>query len=292
VSSQPGSTARLRAVGITEVTDAGGGLTFTLAESAPHGGIVSDGAPDAVQSASVSTALVGRFNVDNLLIVAACLRALGHPLPAVAQALGVLKPVPGRMERVVLRDDAPSAAPAVSEVPQPALPMPVVLPEVIVDYAHTPDALAKALAALAPRARARGGRLWCVFGCGGGRDASKRAPMGAAAAAGAQCVVVTSDNPRGEAPGAIIDQVLQGVPRGLPAGAVRAIEDRRTAIAEAILQAGPQDVVLVAGKGHETTQEIDGRKLPFSDAEEAAAALHRRLRAEGPTAAAAVEALP
>lgn len=249
VSSRPGTAARLRADDIAEgAQGAQGGLAFTLREGE--------------LAAPVRTMLVGRFNVDNLLTVAACLRALGHPLPAVATALGALTPVPGRMQRVVV--DAGVQA----------------LPELVVDYAHTPDALAQALAALAPRAHARGGRLWCVFGCGGERDASKRAPMGAAAAAGAQRVIVTSDNPRGEPPQSIIDQVLAGVPAHALGHTVRAVIDRHAAIAEAVAAADARDVVLVAGKGHETTQEIAGEKRPFSDAEEAMGALRLRAAAQ------------
>jgi UDP-N-acetylmuramoyl-L-alanyl-D-glutamate--2,6-diaminopimelate ligase len=119
-----------------------------------------------------------------------------------------------------------------------------------------------------------------VFGCGGERDASKRAPMGAAAAAGAQRVIVTSDNPRGEPPQSIIDQVLAGVPAHALGHTVRAVIDRRAAIAEAVAAAEARDVVLVAGKGHETTQEIAGEKRPFSDAEEAMGALRLRAAAQ------------
>ena len=146
-------------------------------------------------------------------------------------------------------------------------------PLVAVDYAHTPDALVQALAALRPLAQERGGRLWCVFGCGGNRDARKRPLMGAAAQQGADVVLVTSDNPRGEAPQAIIDDIL----RGMQAGAALQVEpDRAAAIAAAIAQAGPQDVLLLAGKGHEDYQEVQGQRLPFSDMAQAHAALAAR----------------
>ena len=220
---------------------------------------------DAVSGAerheALSTTLIGGFNVENLVVVAGCLRALGHPLDQVARALGSLTPVPGRLERV----------PAAGSAPQPA---------VVVDYAHTPDALDKALQALAPLAAARGGRLWCVFGCGGDRDAAKRPLMGRVAVQGASHVVVTSDNPRSEPPGDILAQVMVGARQaargGLAGHSLVALEDRRAAIVHAVQAAQPADVVLIAGKGHEQTQEIAGAKHPFSDVEEALAALARR----------------
>jgi UDP-N-acetylmuramyl-tripeptide synthetase len=235
-----GAAARLRARALRQ---AGAGLAFELVE---------DG-----QAHPVATGLLGDYNVDNLLVVAGCLRALGVPVADVAAALGPLPPVPGRMQAVRLGDVAPA------------------LPEVVVDYAHTPDALEQALAALAPRAAARGGALWCVFGCGGDRDATKRPLMGAVAARVAQRVVVTSDNPRSEPAGEIVRQVLAGTLAG-PA-AVQAVEDRRVAIALALREAAPVDLVLIAGKGHEDTQEIAGDKHAFSDIDEALRGL--RLRA-------------
>jgi UDP-N-acetylmuramoyl-L-alanyl-D-glutamate--2,6-diaminopimelate ligase len=146
-------------------------------------------------------------------------------------------------------------------------------PLAVIDYAHTPDALEKALAAVRPVV-APGRRLICVFGCGGDRDAGKRPIMGEAAARLADHLIVTSDNPRSEDPQAIIDQVLAGV----LSGSVEAVADRQVAIFSAIHQAAPGDVVLVAGKGHETYQEIAGVRHPFSDAEVAAAALEARPR--------------
>jgi UDP-N-acetylmuramoyl-L-alanyl-D-glutamate--2,6-diaminopimelate ligase len=142
-------------------------------------------------------------------------------------------------------------------------------PEVIVDYAHTPDALEKALAAVRPLAQARGGRLICVFGCGGNRDATKRPLMGAVAEAGADAVVLTSDNPRHEDAAAILAQVRAGITGQAP----RVVENRRQAIAQAVAQAQAVDVVLIAGKGHEDYQEVAGQKLPFSDVIEARQAL-------------------
>jgi UDP-N-acetylmuramoyl-L-alanyl-D-glutamate--2,6-diaminopimelate ligase len=143
----------------------------------------------------------------------------------------------------------------------------------VVDYAHSPDALDLVLLALRPVADARGGRLVAVFGAGGDRDRSKRALMGEAASRLADRIVLTSDNPRSEDPLAIIRAIEQGV------GAPHAVEaDRRRAIDSAIAQAADADVVLISGKGHEPWQESGGRRLPFSDAAVAQAALARRAR--------------
>ena len=147
-------------------------------------------------------------------------------------------------------------------------------PEVVVDYAHSPDALEKALVALRPFATLRGGQLWCVFGCGGNRDTAKRPLMGGIAQRLADRVVLTSDNPRHEPPAFILLQIVAGL-----AGSqerVNVIEDRRKAIAHAVREAGANDVVLIAGKGHEDYQEIAGKKLPFSDVDEARFALEAR----------------
>ena len=233
--------------------------TVGKADRGPAGGTHGD----ALSCHTVRTSLIGGFNVENLLVVAGCLRALGVPLAEVARALATLTPVPGRLQRV-------AAVAAMGEGPQPA---------VVVDYAHTPDALDKALQALTPLAQARGGQLWCVFGCGGDRDASKRPLMGQAAVRGAAHVVVTSDNPRSEDPAHILAQVMAGARQSQAAAATRslqAIEDRRAAIVHAVRQAAPEDVVLIAGKGHEQTQEIAGVKHPFCDLAEATAALQAR----------------
>jgi UDP-N-acetylmuramoyl-L-alanyl-D-glutamate--2,6-diaminopimelate ligase len=200
----------------------------------------------------VSARVLGAFNVANLLAVTGALVADGIPFADALRAVSALEPVPGRLERVGGGE----------------------LPLVVIDYAHTPDALEKALAALrnvlesAARAGRRG-RLICVFGCGGDRDPGKRALMGEAAARLADHVIVTSDNPRGEDPDAIIAQVMAGV-RGREA---EAIEDRQVAIFSAVHRATAGDVVLLAGKGHETYQEIAGNRLPFNDREVATAAL-------------------
>ncbi len=143
-------------------------------------------------------------------------------------------------------------------------------PLVVVDYAHTPDALEKALATL-QEIKPTGAQLWCVFGCGGNRDKGKRPLMGAAAVHGADKVVVTSDNPRLEEPQAIIDDILPAVPQP-----EYVHTDRRVAIEYAVQQAAVQDIVLIAGKGHETYQDIQGIKQHFSDFEVAQAALAKR----------------
>jgi UDP-N-acetylmuramyl tripeptide synthase len=150
------------------------------------------------------------------------------------------------------------------------------LPKVVVDYAHTPDALEKALLALQPLAKERSGQLWCVFGCGGNRDAGKRPLMGSVAERCAQQVIVTSDNPRGEPAGAIVAQVMAGLSSNA-AARTQSILDRAEAIASVIAQAQAQDLILIAGKGHETTQEIQGEIKPFSDVAHAQLALTHRL---------------
>ncbi len=199
----------------------------------------------------LQTQLVGQYNVSNLLGVLAAMRAMGVPLAAAVQACGGLLPVPGRMERIALDGQ----------------------PLVAVDYAHTPDALDKALLALRPLAVRREGRLWCVFGCGGNRDTTKRPLMAAVAEKNADRVVVTSDNPRGEKPEAIISQILLGLSHHQ---CVQVQADRALAIADALAQADARDVVLIAGKGHEDYQEIGAVKHPFSDLAHARAALAKR----------------
>lgn len=203
------------------------------------------------ESYELQTQLVGQYNVSNLLGVIAAMRAMDVPLVAAVQACGGLLPVPGRMERIALEGQ----------------------PLVAVDYAHTPDALDKALQALRPLADQRGGQLWCVFGCGGNRDTTKRPLMAAVAEKNADRVVVTSDNPRSEKPEAIISQILLGLSHHQ---CVQVQADRALAIADALAQAGAGDVVLIAGKGHEDYQEIGGVKHPFSDLEHARAALEQR----------------
>ena len=211
---------------------------------------------DVVEGAdtqTVATALIGDYNVSNLLAVIGGLRALGISLADAARACSELTPVPGRMQRV---------------------PFDAASPDVVVDYAHTPDALEKALLALQPFAAQRGGALWCVFGCGGNRDAGKRPLMGAIAQRLAQHVVITSDNPRLEAPAFILLQIVAGLAGNQER--VKVIEDRAKAIAHAVRNADARDVILVAGKGHEDYQDARGVKRPFSDALHAQAALQQR----------------
>ena len=233
--------ARLQAVDVRYAAD---GLQVSVCEGALR--------------VDLATRLIGHFNVANLLAVIACLRALGLDLAQAVNACEGLMPVPGRME-CLQQTGAPLVA---------------------VDYAHTPDALAQALAALRPLAVQRGGRLWCIFGCGGDRDALKRPLMAAVAEQLADAVLVTSDNPRSERPSAIISQILRGFTRG---EAAQVEADRARAIAQAVRNADSRDVILLAGKGHETFQEVAGERLPFDDRERARAAL--ALRAAGGPAA-------
>lgn len=216
---------------------AASGLAFDVAEGA--------------ESHRLRTRLIGDYNVSNLLGVIATARAMGVPLEPAVRACENLLPVPGRMDCLGGEGE----------------------PFVAVDYAHTPDALDKALAALRPLARGRGGRLWCVFGCGGDRDATKRPLMAAVAQKGADSIVVTSDNPRSEKPEVIISQILLGL---VPGDTVQVEPDRARAIADALSQAQAADVVLIAGKGHEDYQEIAGLRHAFSDKTHAQAALDAR----------------
>lgn len=210
--------------------------------------------------------VLGRFNMENALAAAGAWRSLGWNFPAIVEGLHQLHPVPGRMEIVGLPAAHVSgeceAAPAAA-ISSTACPL------VVVDYAHTPDALTNVLTALRDIASQRGGQLCCVFGAGGNRDRGKRPEMARAVEAVADRVVVTSDNPRDEDPAQIIADVCQG----LSQPAWRTEADRRVAIGTAIAQAAPADVVLIAGKGRETTQEIAGVFHPFSDPEIAAQAL-------------------
>ena len=197
----------------------------------------------------VETGIVGSFNAYNLLGVLGVLLASDVPLADALDALAGLAPPPGRMQR---------AGGGVQ-------------PLVVIDYAHSPDALEKALTALRPVV-ANGRELVCVFGCGGDRDKGKRPEMGRIAATLADRVVVTNDNPRGEAPADIADAIVHGI-RQAGATRYRVELDRAAAIRDAIASATMGDVVLIAGKGHETYQETGGVRTPFSDAAEASAAL-------------------
>ena len=182
--------------------------------------------------------LIGTFNAENLLAALGALLAQGMPLRLACEALGVAKPAPGRME---------------------VLGGPPIKPWVVIDYAHTPDALQRVLSTLEAAVL---GEIWCVFGCGGDRDRGKRPLMGAVAADLADRIVLTDDNPRSEDPATIVNDIRAGV------GAhphVSVIHDRRTALATAIGKARPGDVVLIAGKGHESEQFVGKERRAFSD---------------------------
>ncbi|EQD65597.1 udp-n-acetylmuramoylalanyl-d-glutamate-2,6-diaminopimelate ligase [mine drainage metagenome] len=232
VSAAGDAHADLRAEAIVSSPE---GISFTL--HTPWG------------SSALRSALLGRINVENLLLVAACLGVLEFPFARVLHVLQQLEPIRGRMNRL----GGIGAQPLV-----------------VIDYAHTPDALQQALRAL--RAHCAG-HLWCVFGCGGERDAGKRPQMGALAADLADRVLLTDDNPRGEDG----DAIVAAIRAGMPASATVVIErDRARAIALALREARAGDVVLIAGKGHETYQESGGKARPFDDLALARAALEAR----------------
>jgi UDP-N-acetylmuramoyl-L-alanyl-D-glutamate--2,6-diaminopimelate ligase len=213
--------------GADEITYDGRGTSYTLVDR------------DTAARVPVRTTLAGPFNVSNALAAAATATAAGFSLDAVASGLAQPARLPGRMEPVERGQGF----------------------AVLVDYAHTPDALANVLGAA--RAIADGGRVLAVFGAGGDRDRAKRPLMGEAVARAADMAVLTSDNPRSEAPAAIADEVHRGLRSG-PAQVTVEL-DRRAAIRHALAAARPGDVVVIAGKGHETGQTIGDRTLPFDD---------------------------
>jgi UDP-N-acetylmuramoyl-L-alanyl-D-glutamate--2,6-diaminopimelate ligase len=256
------------------VVNAGDGFGRTLIERARASGrhVITYGAPDAdivatrVETTAagmtirvstprgtgeLATTLAGAFNVENLLGVLGVLLESDIVLADALAALARVTPPPGRMERL-------------GGTPQPL---------VVVDYAHTPDALEQALSAMRPAVR-RGRRLVCVFGCGGERDRGKRAPMGAVAGRLADRVIVTSDNPRGEDPRAIANDIVEGLRLSSAEWSMEL--DRASAIERALADARDGDVIVVAGKGHEDYQETNGERVPFSDRTSVAAALARR----------------
>lgn len=204
--------------------------------------------------AEVEIGALGAFNVSNALAVFSTLIAANIPFKRALAQLAKLTPVAGRMQKVGGNIQANE-------------------PLIVIDYAHTPDALEKALTVLRKVAQQRGGQLACVVGCGGDRDTQKRPIMGRIAEQLADKVVLTSDNPRSEAPAAIIEAMAQGMSDQTQ---IKRIEDRAVAILHTIRQAQAQDVVVIAGKGHENMQEIQGKKLPFSDQDHARLALAAR----------------
>ena len=228
------------------------GLTIDFDVTLDHGAALETGAAPDSQAMTAARApasplrlrspLLGAFNAENLAIVLGCLLALDVPAAAAVAALGHCTAAPGRMEVIRARDAGKPLA--------------------VVDYAHTPDALAKALTAL--RAHCRG-TLWCVFGCGGDRDPGKRPLMGRIADDLADRIIVTDDNPRGEDPGAI----TLGIAGGITAHRAEVIHDRGAAIRMALAAAAPADVVLIAGKGHEDYQIYGSERRAFSDRLEA-----------------------
>lgn len=201
----------------------------------------------------VRSSLLGEFNVLNVLAVIAAFAQRGVDLAQLLVLVPRLKAVPGRMEMIAVDG----------------------CPRVVVDYAHTPDALEKALHSLRHHCQQT---LWCVFGCGGDRDQGKRPQMGAIAERLADEVVVTSDNPRSEAPEFIVQQILQGMAQ---ASTARVVLDRQQAIHDVIAAAAPGDCILIAGKGHENYQQIGSEKRPFSDVQVAVQALQMRQSRKG-----------
>lgn len=199
----------------------------------------------------IDTSIIGSFNADNLALVFATLVQLGHAPDQIVDALSKVTPAPGRMQHIEGK------------------------PSVVVDYAHTPDALEKTLLALRPFAEKRKGKLWVVFGCGGDRDRSKRPLMGAAAAANADTVVITSDNPRSENPETILNEIHAGIDKA-HVNRVKLEVDRVSAIEFAVRNADLHDVILLAGKGHESTQTIGEQVIAHSDAACAQAVLATR----------------
>ena len=231
-SATPAAPADAKVVRATRVEAAGSGLLIDVQSS--------------WGAAKLDVPLIGDFNADNALTVLAVLLAWNVPPAQAAAALESCQAAPGRMEALGGRGRAPL---------------------VIVDYAHTPDALAKALRAARGHCR---GRLRVVFGCGGDRDPGKRPIMGRMAAELADEAVVTDDNPRSESPGKIVREILAGIPGG---AATRVEPDRALAIRATLERSGPQDVVLIAGKGHEEYQIYGGERRAFSDRSVARAAL-------------------
>ena len=245
-----------------------------------------------LEGTRVVTPLTGAINVDNTLLAAEAALALGesHLTPEdIALALRQAAPVPGRLQ-VIATPPAPdpASAPPEARLTGSAAERPPFT--VLVDYAHTPAGLEVVLGEA--RALVPGGRVLSVFGCGGNRDRSKRPMMGGVAERLSDLAFVTSDNPRDEDPLEIIEEVLRGIPGGRSDPRIVVEPDRRVAIRRALDAASLGDVVVIAGKGHETYQEIAGRRLPFDDAVEARQALAARYASEPSTWASDAGAAP
>jgi UDP-N-acetylmuramyl-tripeptide synthetase len=240
---------RCREVGLRDLSwgrDVRAAFRIVGVEETPHGMEISIRMPEGDRVSTVSAPFIGPHNAENVVAAFAALIGLRHDEARVIQALRVSPQVSGRLERVGEGS-----------------------PRVFVDYAHTPDALERVLRAVRVSTV---GSLWCIFGCGGDRDRGKRPEMGAIAAACADKVVVTSDNPRTESPDAIIDDILAS---GISPTIVN--RDRAAAIAEAIALAASQDTIVIAGKGHENYQIVGTTKIYFSDQEEARKGLAARI---------------
>ena len=236
----------------------GPGEDFTLVNIQPGVGGMTAELVTPQGCYKLSTRLLGQFNLSNLLAVIACLYAQGIAIADILRVLPLLVPASGRMEVIANRLGL----------------------QVVVDYAHTPDALQQALAALKPWTQ---GNLWCVFGCAGDRDREKRPLMARVAEEMADHIIVTSDNPRGEPPEQILADIQRGFqqPADPSTGMVRAlISDRDSAIEYALNAAHPGDTVVIAGKGHEDYQQIGDQRLPVSDEQQARLYLRRRERGE------------
>ena len=257
---RPGAQASAQVMGVAKAQMDGQGTTVSF-EGAGHGPL------------EVRTGMLGVVNVENVTAAVAVARALGIADEAIARGLGNVAGVPGRLERVIPDEEGQG-------------------PLVVVDYAHTPDAVARALESLRPLTQ---GRLLTVLGCGGDRDRSKRPLMAKAALDAGELLIATSDNPRGEDPDAILDDMLAGsdavgpsvgwTAGGAGGGVLRLVE-RPEAIAAAVGLAGDDDVVLVAGKGHETYQEVEGHRYAMSDVEQS------RLALGGPSGRPVIETIP
>jgi UDP-N-acetylmuramyl-tripeptide synthetase len=240
------------AVGRHQPANARWGLMADRVDTEPDGLRITlrGTGPAQALCGSFAIPVIGQHNADNAMVMAACMLVMKVEPAAVIQGLAEIALPPGRME-MICRPGAP---------------------RVCIDYAHSPEALRRVLEALQLLARRGDGRLFCVFGCGGDRDAEKRPLMGAVASGLADIVTLTSDNPRHESPQRIVDEIVSGISQPPVAGLV--VEpDRAKAIASTIGACRPEDVVLIAGKGHERVQEVAGDRLPFSDIDHAYRAL-------------------